>query len=324
MSAALSTTTTTTSARLAPQPGELIDRSRLLGSVEREDLPAHPGDTIASALAAAGERSAVPQLQVPPAARHPDRGLPRRAALQVGDEPNVRGGHRLVHGHGRPLAEHHRPSLRFDVKGRQQPGRAVPVDRLLLQDLHQARAALAAVRSVLRQFVHAGTVSPSRGLLPTSVTPTPTSSSPAARAGQDGGRGGRRPCGRQVMLVEEGSSAARLRWGSAEDLATLRGCVRRSRRARIRVLENSVALARYDDNWIPIVQRGLPNDVRTADQGPGADAGGQPGAHRRPYVFAGNDLPGVCCPPRSGGSSTLYAVRPGTRAVVMMTASEEQ
>ncbi|NIB32789.1 hypothetical protein HBB16_15350 [Pseudonocardia sp. MCCB 268] len=78
MSAALSTTTTTTSARLAPQPGELIDRSRLLefrwnGKTPHRALRGHDRP----ALAAAGSGCCPAATSTTGRAGNPDRGLPR-------------------------------------------------------------------------------------------------------------------------------------------------------------------------------------------------------------------------------------------------------
>src|SRR5690242_21657190 len=104
--------------RLGPQPGEEIDRSRPFGFRWNGDIvPAFDGDTIASALAAAGERVFSRSMKY-----HRPRGLLTASfhdpgcMVQVGDEPNVRGAHRLVAGGMAVTSQNAWPSLRFDAK----------------------------------------------------------------------------------------------------------------------------------------------------------------------------------------------------------------
>src|SRR5215831_11753667 len=82
--------------RLDPQPGEVIDRcAPLTFRWNPRPYPAYAGDTIISALAAAGERVFSRSFKY-----HRPRGLLTASYLdpgctvQVGDEPNVRGAHR--------------------------------------------------------------------------------------------------------------------------------------------------------------------------------------------------------------------------------------
>ena len=84
------------SMRLAPQPGEEIDRSRSFTFTwNGRAVGAYAGDTIVSALAADGERVFSRSFKY-----HRPRGLLTASYLdpgcfvQVGDEPNVRGAHR--------------------------------------------------------------------------------------------------------------------------------------------------------------------------------------------------------------------------------------
>ncbi|MBO0848943.1 MAG: (2Fe-2S)-binding protein, partial [Pseudonocardia sp.] len=92
------TTATRVSWRLDRRPGEVIDRSRGLEfRWNGGRYQAHPGDTIVSALAASGVRVFSRSYKY-----HRPRGLVTAdifdpgCQVQVGDEPNVRGAHRLV------------------------------------------------------------------------------------------------------------------------------------------------------------------------------------------------------------------------------------
>ncbi|MDQ1505323.1 MAG: sarcosine oxidase, subunit alpha, partial [Actinomycetota bacterium] len=109
----------------------------------------------------------------------------------------------------------------------------------------------------------------------------------------------------------------------------------------IEVLTNSVVTARYDDDWMAVLQRSVP---------PACGGRGQPsrwaapstgpavrerlvktrartvvvaaGLIERPYVFAGNDLPGVMLSTAVRRLVNLWAVKPGTRAVVFTANAE--
>ena len=120
---------TTTTMRLGPQPGEVIDRSqpftfRWNGAA----VPAYAGDTIISALAAAGERIVSRSFKY-----HRPRGILTASFLdpgclvQVGDEPNVRGAHRRAEPGMVVRAQNVWPSLRYDVRAiNQAMGRMLP------------------------------------------------------------------------------------------------------------------------------------------------------------------------------------------------------
>ena len=101
-----------------------------------------------------------------------------------------------------------------------------------------------------------------------------------------------------MLVEEEHRLGGHLRWGDAAalaGLAELRALVAAT--PGIEVRTDAVVAGRYDGNWTAVVQRGLPG-------GPG---GGTeqlikarakilvvaPGLIERPYVFAGNDVPGV-------------------------------
>ena len=74
---------------------------------------------------------------------------------------------------------------------------------------------------------------------------------------------------------------------------------------------------RYDDNWVAVVQRsGVWSHERLIKARVGTLVVA-PGLIERPYVFAGNDLPGVMLSTAAMRLLELHAVRPGTRAVIL-------
>ena len=130
--------------------------------------------------------------------------------------------------------------------------------------------------------------------------------------------------GAQVMLVEEGHQlGGHLRWGYESQLRLL-DQLRREVQARpeIEVLTDSVVTGRYDGNWVAVVQRNLPGVIERLIKARSKALIVAPGLIERPYVFEGNDLPGVMLSGAVRRLINLYAVKPGSRAVVF-TANHE-
>ncbi|WP_103379901.1 2Fe-2S iron-sulfur cluster-binding protein [Pseudonocardia dioxanivorans] len=313
--------------RLGSRPGEVIDRSRTLefrwnGAVHR----AHPGDTIASALAAAGVRVFSRSYKY-----HRPRGLLTAdildpgCLLQVGDEPNVRGAHRLAEAGMDVRSQNTWPSLRYDVKAVNQVAGRFLATGFYYKTFIKPERLWPAYERVLRRFVHAGEVPPDGeqlyydkryahpDVLVAGGGPAGMAAAvAAARAGAT------------VMLVEqEHQLGGHLRWGDADELrvrAELVAAVEAE--PGIEVLTDSVVAARYDDNWLAVVQRGLPHVAERLVKARAGTLVVAAGLIERPYVFAGNDLPGVMLSTAVRRLLNLYSVRPGQRAVVV-TANPE-
>ena len=103
--------------RILSQTGEVIDRSQQINFVfDGQEYAAHPGDTIASALAANGVQLISRSFKY-----HRPRGLLCCAGhcpnclVQVGDEPNVRACKHLVEDKMIVEAQNVRPSLKRDA-----------------------------------------------------------------------------------------------------------------------------------------------------------------------------------------------------------------
>ncbi|MBA2445689.1 MAG: FAD-dependent oxidoreductase, partial [Nocardioidaceae bacterium] len=124
--------------------------------------------------------------------------------------------------------------------------------------------------------------------------------------------------GSSVMLVEEEPElGGHLRWGGHVELAALRemrGMVNEMQ--GIEVLTDAVVLGRYDDNWVSILQRGLATVDERLVKARAKTLVVASGLIERPYVFAGNDIPGVMMSTAVRRLINLYAVKPGERAVV--------
>ncbi|PVZ15043.1 2Fe-2S iron-sulfur cluster-binding protein [Actinomycetospora cinnamomea] len=313
--------------RLAPREGEVIDRKR---SVEFRwngtPYTGHPGDTIVSALAAAGERVFSRSYKY-----HRPRGvltasyLDPGAMVQVGDEPNVRAAHRLVAAGMDVRSQNTWPSLRYDVK-------AVNglVERFLATGFYyktfiKPEPLWPLYEKVLRTFVHAGEIPPDSapGCYDQRYAHPDVVVAGGGPAGMAAAVAAAR-AGATVMLVEEEHQlGGHLRFGGPAERARLRELAAAvAAQPGIEVLTDAVVEARYDDNWIPIVARSLPGIDERLIKARAGTLVVAPGLVERPYVFAGNDLPGVMLSTAARRLINLYAVRPGHRAVVL-TANPE-
>src|SRR6202035_3396549 len=117
---------------------------------------------------------------------------------------------------------------------------------------------------------------------------------------------------------EEHRLGGHLRWGGAPERAALRE-LRDLVAATpgIEVLTDSVVTGRYDDNWTAVVHRGRPGAAEQLIKARAKILVVAPGLIERPYVFQGNDVPGVMLATAVRRLIKLHAVKPGERAVVL-------
>ncbi|MDN5930018.1 MAG: 2Fe-2S iron-sulfur cluster-binding protein, partial [Pseudonocardia sp.] len=319
--------TATSSHRLPAQPGEVIDRTRSLRFTwNGRTFPAHPGDSIVSALAAGGERIFSRSFKY-----HRPRGILSAdyhdpgTILQVDDEPNVRAAHRPVTDGIAVSSQNTWPSLRYDVKAANQLVGRFLAPGFYYKTFIKPERLWPAYEKVLARFAHAGRISPDtpHGYYDKRYAHPDVLVAGGGPAGMSAALAAAR-AGAGVLLVEEEHQlGGHLRWGGPGELAVLaelRAAV--AAEPGIEVLTNSVALARYDENWVPVVQRGLPGIPERLVKARAGTLVVAPGLIERPYVFAGNDVPGVLLSTAVRRLVNLYAVRPGERAVVLTANAE--
>jgi sarcosine oxidase, subunit alpha len=319
-----------TEMRLGRQPGEVIDRTaEVTFTWNGNAFRGYAGDTIVSALAAAGERVFSRSMKY-----HRRRGLLTAGfhdpgcMVQVGDEPNVRGAHRLVTSGMVVSSQNTWPSLRFDVKAANQfAGRFLGAG-FYYKTFMRPQALWPTYESVLRQFVNGGSVSPDTPhALPEKRHVHPdvlvAGGGPAGMAAAIAAA----RAGASVLLVEEEHAlGGHLRWGGEADLAALADLSGQiAAEPGIEVLTDAVVLGRYDGNWLAVLDRGSRPGGAATERLVRARAKTlvvAPGLIERPYVIEGNDLPGVMLSTAVRRLINLYAVRPGERAVVLTANAE--
>ena len=305
--------------RLDHRPGEVIDRGReLTFTWNGEEYPAYGGDTIISALAACGERIFSRSFKY-----HRPRGLLTASFLdpgcmvQVDDEPNVRGAHRRVEPGMVVSPQGVWPSLEYDVKSANRAfGRFLSAG-FYYKTFIKPRRLWPLYRRMLRRFSAGGRVSagPAQGYFDKRYAHPDVLVAGGGPAGMAAAVAAGR-AGAQVLLVEEEYElGGHLRWGDELDaLRVLREEV--SRTPGVEVMVNSVVNGRYDDNWVAVMQRDLSHVQERLVKARAKTLVVAPGLIERPYVFEGNDTPGVILSTAARRLINLYAVKPGDRAVV--------
>ena len=307
--------------RLDHRSGEVIDRGRgFTFTWNGEEYPAYGGDTIISALAACEERIFSRSFKY-----HRPRGLLTASFLdpgcmvQVGDEPNVRGAHRRVEPGMVVSPQGVWPSLEYDVKSANGAfGRFLSAG-FYYKTFIKPRRLWPLYRRVLRRFSAGGVVSPqsSHGYFDKRYAHPDVLVAGGGPAGMAAALAAART-GAQVLLVEEEYElGGHLRWGNEAELNALRGLREEvASTPGIEVMVNSVVNGRYDDNWVAVMQCDLPHVEERLIKARAKTLVVAPGLIERPYVFEGNDTPGVILSTAARRLINLYAVRPGDRAVV--------
>ena len=301
--------------RLDPQPGEWLDRSTVLDFwFENRPLRGHGGDTISSALAAAG---------VPYLARsfkyHRRRHLlsyanhDSNALFQVDGVPNVRGDVTLLRAGMRVSAVNTFGGLERD-KARllDRMGRWLPVG-FYYKAFHGKRL-FPRWERMFRILTGLGTVSLTATRQTTAkrygfcdvlvVGAGPSGLSAALEAAAAGAR---------VTLVDEsfrlGGSGTGLHDGTARETQALVRAVSES--PSITVACGTVAAACYADRWVALADSARLTKMRAKA------VVFATGVIEQPAVFRNNDLPGVMLATAAWRLVAQHRVAPGRRAVMI-------
>jgi sarcosine oxidase, subunit alpha len=300
--------------RLPEQSGERIDRRRELRfTFDGKEHSAYEGDTIGSALFAAGRRTFSRSFKY-----HRRRGLMCCAGqcpnclVQVDDAPGVRACTEPVREGMKVVHMNASPSLELDVmRATDIFGGPFTPPGFYYKTFIRPRRFWPLYEKLLR---HAAGLGKLRRSQPEREWQTEYRRRHADVLVVGGGAAGLSAAlaaaelGADVVLADEGPEpGGRLLAEGGEERA--RELAARAAAAGVELLENAPALGAFD-GLVPIWQGSTLHQVRARCQVYAT------GAIEQPLVFPGNDLPGVML---SGGARrlvSLYAVQPGTRAVV--------
>lgn len=315
------TKTQDASKRLEPRPGQVIDRTRTITfTFNGRAYQAHPGDTIASALAAAGVRVLSRSFKY-----HRPRGLLCAAGhcpnclVQVGDEPNVRACTRRVEQGIKVQAQNVFPSLDFDLMSVIERGaRFLPVGFYYKTFIHP-RALWSFYEATLRRSAGLGKVS--RAIPDAHFSKQYLHADVAVIGGGPAGMSAARAAaerGARVLLFDNNPAlGGHWRYGNADAREQLANAVAQLEgQSNVRVFTDSWVLGWYEDNWLSAVQDARLYKIRAKSLVVAT------GAYEVPLVFDNNDLPGVMLANGVQRLINLYGVLPGQRAVVV-TANDD-
>ena len=318
----------TTPNRLHPKQGEAIDRSTTIRfTFDGVEYTAHPGDTVASALTAAGVKVLSRSFKY-----HRPRGLLCCAGhcpnclVQIGDEPNVRACMRPVEAGMDVRAQNVWPSLNRDLLSLTQLGsRFMPVGFYYKTFIRPQRL-WPLYEHTLRHAAGLGEVNPDtppgkfdKQYLHTDVVVVgggPAGISAALGAAE---------AGAEVLLFDENSALgghlrftvplqSTLTTQVPKDLPELLEGL--NQQPNITVLTDTSVLGWYQDNWLCAVRGRRLFKIRTKSVVVAT------GAYETPLIFDNNDLPGVMLGSAVQRLLHLFGVLPG-KQVAIVTANED-
>ncbi len=305
-------TDTAASRRLPAAPSQVIDRERTFTfTFEGRTYTAYPGDTIASALAAAGVTTFSRSFKY-----HRRRGLLcvsgdcPNCMVGVDGVPNVRSCRAPAAPGMRVEAQNASPSLDADLMSATQLiGRFLPVG-FYYKTFMRPKALWPLYEDVLRHAAGLGEVDPDAA--PAYFDKIYKHADVAVIGGGPAGLSAAlaaADAGADVLLLDENDApGGHLRYQADAETEL---AARAAAHANVTLMADTLAVGVYDHRWVGAVQGRRLVKLR---------AGAlviATGAYEQPLVFPNNDLPGVMLASGAARLVHLWGVRPGERAVVV-------
>ena len=300
--------------RLSPRDGERIERDReVLFTFDGKRIIALEGDTIGSALFASGRRTFSRSFKY-----HRPRGLFCCAGqcpnclVQVDGAPGVRACTEPVREGMRVEHMNASPSLDFDVmRATEKLGGPFTPPGFYYKTFIRPRRLWPLYEKVLRHAAGLGRLRKSQREREWDTEYRRRHSDVLVVGGGAAGLSAAiaaAELGADVVLCDEGAEPGG-RLLAEGGHAHARELARRAREAGVEVLVNAPALGAFD-GLVPVWEGNTLHQVRARRVVYAT------GTIEQPLLFAGNDLPGVMLSSGALRLASLYAVRPGTRAVV--------
>jgi sarcosine oxidase subunit alpha len=298
--------------RLSPKESEIIDRTQTITfTFEGKEYTAHPGDTIASALAANGVGVISRSFKY-----HRPRGLLCCAGhcpnclVQVGDVPNVRACIQPLEDGMIVEPQNVRPSLAHDAMSLTRFGdRFLPVGFYYKTFIHP-RQLWPVYETFLRNAAGLGKVNIASTIpdgydkqylhTDVAIIGGGTSGLQAAIAAAETGA-------RTILFDENGAKIRDWRL----EIANLQSPI-----SNPQIFTNTTVLGWWEDNWLAAVSGQRLYKIRAKAVVVAT------GAIEQPLIFGNNDLPGVMLGSGVQRLLNLYGVKPGETAVII-TANDQ-
>lgn len=306
--------------RLDAQPDELIDRERrILFTFDGKEYAAHPGDTIASALAAAGVDVLSRSFKY-----HRPRGLLCCAGhcpnclVQVGAEPNVRACMRPVEPGMAVRAQNAWPSLKRDAMSLTALADRFTPPGFYYKAFVHPQALWPTYEKILRHAAGLGRVDPDTP--PAEYDKLHLHADVAVVGGGPAGLSAALAAavpGLRVLLIDENPTlGGHLRYSHEAHRATLQDLEGRiSRTNNIKVLLNTTVVAAFEENWLSAIENHSGESRHYKIRA--ASVIYATGTYEQPALFGNNDLPGIMLGSAAQRLIRLHGVRPGSRAIVV-------